>query len=82
MPAPLVRKRPTHDGAPPCCLQPWPGSSPARPSAHYYHIADPSQIAVRIIHGGLLTDILKRTPPDDQLLGHIRTDEYDSLPPS
>ena len=39
-----------------------------RDPGNYYlyvvdHVADPSQIAIRIIHGDLLTDILNRTPP-------------------
>jgi hypothetical protein len=58
-----------------------------RDSGNYYlyvvdHIADPSQIAVRIIRGDLLTAILKRTPPTISYWATFRTGEYDTLPPS
>jgi Protein NO VEIN, C-terminal len=45
------------------------------------HVADPSRIAVRIIHGDLLTAILNRTPPTISYWATFRTGEYDSLTP-
>ena len=54
--------------------------------ANYYlyvvdHVADPSQTAMRIIHGDLLTAILDRTPPTISYWATLRTGEYDSLTP-
>jgi hypothetical protein len=58
-----------------------------RDPANYYlyvvdHVADPSRISVRIIHGDLLTTILNRTPPTISYWATFRTSEYDSLTPS
>ena len=55
-----------------------------RDPANYYlyvagHVADPAQIAVRIIHGDLLTGILDRTPPTISHRATLRTGECDSL---
>ena len=57
-----------------------------RDPGNYYlyvvdHVTDPSQIAIRIIHGDLLTDILNRTPPTISYWATFRTGEYDSLTP-
>jgi hypothetical protein len=61
-----------------------------RDPANYYlyvvdhvadHVADPSQTAVRIVRGDLLTGIHDRTPPTTTYWATLRTGEYDSLTP-